>query len=94
MSAVVNNGPIFNASSNVDEEELDLGDLLGVVIENRWLIAAITAFALLIGGFKAFTAVPIYQADGLLQDEEKASGHTNLDVTSMLEDNAPVNGEI
>jgi tyrosine-protein kinase Etk/Wzc len=94
MSAVVNNGPLFNASPNVDEEELDLGDLLGVVIENRWLIAAITAFALLIGGYKAFTAVPIYQADGLLQVEEKASGLTNLDVTSMLEDYAPVNGEI
>jgi tyrosine-protein kinase Etk/Wzc len=67
MSAVVNNGPLFNASPSVDEEELDLGDLLGVVIENRWLIGAITAFALLIGGYKAFTAVPIYEADGLLQ---------------------------
>jgi tyrosine-protein kinase Etk/Wzc len=94
MSAVVNNGPLFNASSNVDEEELDLGDLLGVVIENRWLIAAITAFALLIGGYKAFTAVPIYQADGLLQVEEKSPGLMNLEVTAMLEDYAPVNAEI
>jgi tyrosine-protein kinase Etk/Wzc len=94
MSAVVNNGPLFNASPNVDEEELDLGDLLGVVIENRWLIGAITAFALLIGGYKAFTAVPIYEADGLLQVEEKNAGLTNLDVTAMLEDYAPVNAEI
>ena len=94
MSAVVNNGPLFNASPNVDEEELDLGDLLGVVIENRWLIVAITAFALLVGGYQAFTAVPIYQADGLLQVEEKSPGLMNLDVTAMLEDYAPVNAEI
>jgi tyrosine-protein kinase Etk/Wzc len=94
MSAVVNNGPLFNASSNVDEEELDLGDLLGVVIENRWLIAVITAVALLIGGYNAFTAVPIYQADGLLQVEEKSSGLANLDVATMMEAYAPVNAEI
>ncbi|HSN71796.1 MAG TPA: Wzz/FepE/Etk N-terminal domain-containing protein, partial [Steroidobacteraceae bacterium] len=94
MSAVVNNGPLFNASPNVDEEELDLGDLLGVVIENRWLIIAITAFALLVGGYQAFTAVPIYQADGLLQVEEKSPGLMNLEVTAMLEDYAPVNAEI
>jgi tyrosine-protein kinase Etk/Wzc len=65
-----------------------------LVIENRWLIGAITAFALLIGGYKAFTAVPIYEADGLLQVEEKNAGLTNLDVTAMLEDYAPVNAEI
>jgi tyrosine-protein kinase Etk/Wzc len=94
MSAVVNNGPAFNVSPNIDEEELDLGDLLGIIIENRWLIIGITLAALLIGGFRAFTAVPIYEADGLLQVEEKASGLTNLDVTTMLEDSSPVNGEI
>jgi hypothetical protein len=38
MSAVVNNGPLFNARPDIEEEELNLGDLLGVVIENRWLI--------------------------------------------------------
>ena len=59
MSAVVNNGPLFNAAPNSDEDELDLGELIGVVIENRWLIAAITAVFLVIGAYKAFTSVPI-----------------------------------
>jgi tyrosine-protein kinase Etk/Wzc len=94
MSAVVNNGPLFNARPDVDEEELNLGDLIGVVIENRWLIVAITVVALVIGTYKAFTAVPIYQADGLLQVEEKSSGLANLDVATMMEDYAPVNAEI
>ena len=41
MSAIVKNGPLFNAAPDVDEEEIDLGDLLGVLIENRWLIIGI-----------------------------------------------------
>ncbi len=63
--------PMYQPTPDIDDEEIDLGDLLGVLIENRWLIIAITLVALLIGGYKAFTAVPIYQADGLLQVEEK-----------------------
>jgi tyrosine-protein kinase Etk/Wzc len=94
MSAVVNNGPLFNAAPDVEEEELNLGDLLGVIIENRWLIIGITLVALVIGAYRAFTAVPIYRADGLLQVEEKSSGLANLDVTTMLSDYAPVNAEI
>jgi tyrosine-protein kinase Etk/Wzc len=94
MSAVVNNGPLFNARPDADEEELDLGDLLGVIIENRWLIIGITVAAILIGAFRAFTAVPIYQADGLLQVEEKKSGLANLDVATMMDDYTPVNAEI
>src|SRR5210317_235931 len=94
MSAVVNNGPLFNTAPDVDEEEFNLGDLLGVIIENRWLIIGITLAALIFGAFRAFTAVPIYQADGLLQVEEKSSGLANLDVTTMLNDYAPVNAEI
>lgn len=94
MSAATNNGRFFAAQTDADEEEIDLGDLLGVVVENRWLIAAITALALAIGFYQAFTAVPIYEADGLLQVEEKSGGLTSLEVTSMLEDYAPVNAEI
>ena len=94
MSAVVNNGPVLNATPDVEEDELNLGDLLGVIIENRWLIIGITLAALILGAFRAFTAVPIYRADGLLQVEEKSSGLANLDVNTMLTDYAPVNAEI
>jgi tyrosine-protein kinase Etk/Wzc len=84
----------YQPSPDIDDDEIDLGDLLGVLIENRWLIIAITALSLFIGGYKAFTAVPIYRADGLLQVEEKSGGLSNLDVTSMLDDYTPVNAEM
>ena len=94
MSAVVNNGPAFNTDRNVEEDDLDLGDLLGVIIEYRWLIVGITILALCVGGFKAFTDVPVYQADGLLQVEEQSAGLGSLDFALMYEDYALVNAEI
>ena len=85
---------MYQPTPEFDDEEINLGDLIGVLIENRWLIIAITALAMMIGAYKAYTATPIYRADGLLQVEEKTSGLTNLDVTSMLENYTPVNAEI
>jgi tyrosine-protein kinase Etk/Wzc len=94
MSAIVKNEPVVSAGQPVDEEELNLGELLGVVIEHRWLIIAVTLVAFLVGSYKAFTATPIYQADGLLQVEENKPGLTTLDVSMMLDDYALVQAEI
>jgi tyrosine-protein kinase Etk/Wzc len=94
MSAVVNKGPVFDAAPETDDEEINLSDLIGVVIENRWLIIGIVLAALVVGQYKAFTAVPIYRADALLQVEEKKSGLANLDVATMLDEYTPVNAEI
>ena len=94
LSAVVDEAHVYQSAPEFDEEEIDLGELLGVLIENRWLIIAVTLAALLIGGFKAFTATPIYQADGLLQVEEKKSGIADLDINGLFEGNTPVSAEI
>ena len=91
----MNNGPFYNAAPDVDEDEIDLGDLIGVLIENRWMIIVITLVALLMGLYQAYTAVPIYQADGLLQVEEKKSGLGDLDMTALLGGgDAPISAEI
>ena len=85
---------MFQPAPDVDEDDINLGDLIGVLVESRWLILAIIFAALMIGTYKAFTAVPIYQADGLLQVEEKSPGLTNLDTSAMFGDYALVNAEI
>jgi len=72
MSIALNNGPLYNAAPDVDEEEINLGELLGVVIENRWMIASIAVLALFFGAFKAYTEIPVYRADGLLQRDVNA----------------------
>ncbi len=86
---------MYQPSLDIDDEEIDLGDLLGVLIENRWLIIGITFVALLLGAYHAFTAVPIYQADGLLQVEEKKSGLGDLDLSGLLGgSDAPISAEM
>ncbi len=95
MSAIVDNRPNYYSTPEYDEDEIDLGNLIGVLIENRWLIIGITFAALLFGAFHAFTAVPIYQADGLLQVEEKKSGLGDLDINALLGGgDAPISAEI
>lgn len=56
------------------EDELDLGRLLGMVLDGKWWIACITGVAMLVGIAYALLSTPIYQAYTLLQVEKKASG--------------------
>ena len=85
---------MYQTAPDLEEEEINLGDLIGVLIENRWLIIATTLAACLIGSYKAYTAVPYYQAEGLLQVEERYSGLANLPTSMMYESFSPVNTEI
>lgn len=85
---------IARPAPDIDEDEIDLGELLGVLIENRWLIATIVLAALTLGGFKAFTATPIYQADGLLQVEAKRSALGALEIGSFFDSDPTVSAEI
>ena len=94
MSAIVNNGPIYSSVTDIDDDEIDLGDLLGVLIENRWLILGITLVAFALGSLYAFVATPIYKADGLIQVEEKRSGLGDFDISALFEGDTSVNAEI
>ncbi|WP_435135395.1 polysaccharide biosynthesis tyrosine autokinase [Plesiomonas shigelloides] len=58
----------------VENDEIDLGRLLGYLIDGRWWIVSITAFFMIIGISYALLATPIYKANALLQVEKKASG--------------------
>jgi len=50
--------------------DTNLFDLLGVVADNRWLIAGVTVLALLLGGAYASLITPVYEANSLIQVEE------------------------
>ncbi|MBS0344062.1 MAG: tyrosine protein kinase, partial [Proteobacteria bacterium] len=51
-------------------DEINLLELLDVVLDHRWLIAAVTVFSLAIGVAYALLATPIYQANTLIQVED------------------------
>ena len=64
------------------DTETNLFDLLGVIADNRWLIAGVTALALLLGGGYASLLTPVYEANALIQVEETKEGTTST--TSAL----------
>lgn len=73
-----------------EEQGLAIGEIVAVVMEYRWLIAAITALSILLGGAYLFVAKPVYKADGLLQIEEKGSGGG---MSAALKDLQPLMGD-
>ena len=79
-----------------EEQGLAIGEIVAVVMEYRWLIAAITAFSILLGGAYLFVAKPVYKADGLLQVEEKSGGGMSAalkDLQPLLGDSTTVSAE-
>jgi tyrosine-protein kinase Etk/Wzc len=61
----LNNNQGFDQS----EDEIDLSELIGTLIEAKWLISIIAGLFLVAGVFYALVATPIYQADAVLQIE-------------------------
>ncbi len=85
---------MYQPAADIDEDDINLGDLIGVLIENRWLILAVIFVAFLVGSYSAYTAVPVYRADGVIQVEEKAPGLANLETSYMLEEFTMMGAEI
>jgi len=81
-----------------DGDEISLLELLDVVLDSRWLIGAVTALALLIGGAYAFLSTPVYEANTLIQVEEsKGSGAATSalgEAASLFEIRSPATAEI
>ncbi|MEJ8825646.1 polysaccharide biosynthesis tyrosine autokinase [Variovorax humicola] len=59
---------------------INLLELLDVLLDNRWLIATVTALALLAGAAYALLSPPVYQANTVIQVEDSKSDP----VSSML----------
>lgn len=70
----------------VENDEIDLGRLLGYLIDGRWWIVSITCFFMMMGVAYALLVTPVFKANALLQVEKKASG------TALLGDMADVLG--
>ena len=87
----LNNNQGFDQS----EDEIDLSELIGTLIEAKWLISIIAGVFLVVGVFYALVATPIYQADAVLQIEEKSGGMPGLgDLSDMLSTDALAATEI
>ena len=57
-----------------DADVIDLGKLLGLLLDRKWLILFVTTLFAVGGVAYALLATPVYKADALLQVETKSSG--------------------
>ncbi len=67
-----------------DEDEIDLRELLGVLVDRKWWIIGTTLVFLVLGTAYALLASPIYQAQAMVQVESKMPSIPGLaDLTSL-----------
>ena len=87
--------PQTSSHSSSSNDEIDLGKLLGVLLDARWLIIVTTFAFTVIGIAYAILATPIYRADALVQVEEKSAGIPGLsDISDMFSSESTADTEI
>jgi tyrosine-protein kinase Etk/Wzc len=87
--------PVHYKSSSQDDDSIDLGGLLGILVDGKWLVILITFAVFSMGIIKAFIDTPIYKVDAMLQINEKSKTMTGLEpLTDILGSKIPVMAEI
>ncbi|WP_264756162.1 Wzz/FepE/Etk N-terminal domain-containing protein, partial [Klebsiella pneumoniae] len=80
---------VMKNTSVKDSDEIDLGRLVGELIDHRKLIVSVTALFTLLALVYALFATPIYQADAMVQVEEKQANAILSNLSQMLPDSQP-----
>ena len=70
-------------------DEIDIGRLIGTVIEARWWVLGITAVFALLATIYAMFATPIYSADALVQIEQNGGSAIVQDINTALANKPP-----
>lgn len=84
MTSVTTNKPAMP-----DSDDIDLGRLIGELIDHRKLIISVTAVFTFLAILYALLATPVYQADALIQVEQKQGNAILSSLSQMLPDSQP-----
>ncbi len=77
------------AAPQTGGDEIDIGRLVGTIIEARWWVLGITALFALAATIYTLFATPIYSADALVQIEQDAGGSLVQNLNSALSNKPP-----
>ncbi|HHT2234632.1 TPA: polysaccharide biosynthesis tyrosine autokinase [Klebsiella michiganensis] len=80
---------VTNKTNLKEKDEIDLGRLIGEFIDHRKLIISVTSLFTLIALMYSIFATPIYQADALVQVEQKQANAILSNLSQMLPDSQP-----
>lgn len=79
-----------------DDDVIHLSEWIDILIDQKWLVAAVTALALVLGVAYALLSTPIYQSNLLVQVEDAAPDAKGFlgEASSLFEVKTPATGEI
>lgn len=80
---------VTRKNAEKDSDEIDLGRLVGELIDHRKLIISVTALFTHFSLAYALFATPIYQADAMIQVEERQANSILSNLSQMLPDSQP-----
>ena len=78
MNAPLQNQLLAQAARVDDDNAIDFVEYWDILVDNRWLIGAIAAVALALGGTYALLARPVYEANTLIQVEDNVGNAKDL----------------
>jgi len=88
--------PAAASIAATDDDVINLSEWIDILIDRKWLIAAVTALALAGGVAYALISTPIYQSNLLVQVEDAAPDAKGFlgEASSLFEVKTPATGEI
>ncbi|MBZ0056617.1 tyrosine-protein kinase Wzc [Leclercia adecarboxylata] len=78
-----------SAAPSAGGDEIDIGRLIGTVVEARWWVIGITAVFAVAAVIYTLFATPIYSADALVQIEQNSGSSLVQDIGSALANKPP-----
>ncbi|MGU3415515.1 tyrosine-protein kinase [Enterobacteriaceae bacterium C34A] len=89
MTAMSTNTPNSQNAASASEQEIDLVRLLGELIDNRLTIISITGLFTVVALIYALFTAPVYQADALIQVEQKQGNSLLSSLSAMIPTGSP-----
>ena len=83
-------------SAGEEDDDLDLGRYIDVLLTNKWLIAAVTLVVFLIGATYAFLERPVYESNLVVQVEDTDGGGKGIlsEAGGLVDVKTPATAEI
>jgi tyrosine-protein kinase Etk/Wzc len=84
------------AAPESNDDDVNLVEYWDIIVDHRWLIAAITALALALGAGYAFLARPVYESNLLIQVEDSTTSAKSFlgDAASLFDVKTPAAAEM
>mgnify|MGYP003578678698 CR=1 FL=1 len=78
------------------DEQINLIEYWDILVDSRWLIAAVTALTVAIGGAYAFLAKPVYESNLLIQVEDSTGSAKSFlgEAASLFDVKTPATAEM